>query len=198
MLVGAKVQVEPCPYARSLMKLGRHVGFRISNGSASHLFIVDRGDINKIAELRARLQRSAEEKGKRIYYSSSSNYVVLECPTCILVELYKILHVVNMKAGRDQVLLTGIMTKPVSINELRNKVNPNNREKIVYMETLKVDEITLNDKEEQIAKILLEKGYLEYPRKANINELCDLLGIPKSSLSYITRRIFKKVLNQTF
>lgn len=198
MLVGAKVQVEPCPYARSLMNVGRHVGFRISGGSASHLFIVDKENVDRIGELRSRLQRSPDGKGKRIYYSSSSNYVVLECPTCILVELYKILHVVNLKVGKGQVVVTGILTKPATLNELRNRVDPKNKEKIVRMETLRVDEITLNDREEEIAKILLEKGYLEYPRKANINELCELLGIPKSSLSYITRRIFKKVLNQTF
>jgi len=192
--------VEPCPYARSLMKIGRHVGVRISDGSASHLFLVDKNDINKIAEIRNRISEyrgDVGERNRKIYYSSSSNYVLLECPTCILVELYKILHVVNVKAGKDQVVVTGILTKPASLNELKNKVNPDNREKIVGIDLVKVEDITLNDKEEHIAKVLLERGYLEYPRRANINELCDLLGIPKSSLSYITRRIFKKALNQT-
>jgi hypothetical protein len=56
----------------------------------------------------------------------------------------------------------------------------------------------LTARQEQIAKIALELGYFEFPKKIGIEELSKRLGISAGNLSEILRRAEKNILSKYF
>lgn len=56
----------------------------------------------------------------------------------------------------------------------------------------------LTARQEQIAKISLEMGYFEFPKKIGIEELARRLGISAGTLSEILRRAEKNILSRYF
>ncbi len=60
------------------------------------------------------------------------------------------------------------------------------------------DESALTERQEEILQIALEKGYFDYPKKIDISDLANLLGISKPTLSEILRRGQKKILAEHF
>ena len=56
----------------------------------------------------------------------------------------------------------------------------------------------LTARQEQIAKISLELGYFEFPKKIGIEELAKRLGISAGTLSEILRRAEKNILSRYF
>ena len=56
----------------------------------------------------------------------------------------------------------------------------------------------LTARQEQIAKIALELGYFEFPKKIGIEELSKRLGISAGTLSEILRRAEKNILSKYF
>lgn len=56
----------------------------------------------------------------------------------------------------------------------------------------------LTVRQEQIAKISLELGYFEFPKKIGIEELAKRLGISAGNLSEILRRAEKNILSEYF
>ena len=56
----------------------------------------------------------------------------------------------------------------------------------------------LTARQEQIAKIALEQGYFEFPKKIGIEELARRLGISAGTLSEILRRAEKNILQRYF
>ena len=56
----------------------------------------------------------------------------------------------------------------------------------------------LTARQEQIAKIALELGYFEFPKKIKLEELSSRLGISAGTLSEILRRAEKNILTKYF
>lgn len=56
----------------------------------------------------------------------------------------------------------------------------------------------LTARQEQIAKIALESGYFEFPKKIRLEELSSRLGISAGTLSEILRRAEKNILTRYF
>jgi predicted DNA binding protein len=56
----------------------------------------------------------------------------------------------------------------------------------------------LTARQEQIAKIALEMGFFEFPKKINLEELSSRLGISTGNLSEILRRAEKNMLTKYF
>ena len=56
----------------------------------------------------------------------------------------------------------------------------------------------LTARQEQIAKIALEFGYFEFPKKIGIEDLSRRLGISAGNLSEILRRAEKNILSKYF
>jgi predicted DNA binding protein len=56
----------------------------------------------------------------------------------------------------------------------------------------------LTARQEQIAKIALELGYFEFPKKIKLEELSERLGISPGTLSEILRRAEKNILSRYF
>ena len=56
----------------------------------------------------------------------------------------------------------------------------------------------LTSRQEQIAKIALEMGYFEFPKKIKLEELSERLGVSPGTLSEILRRAEKNILTRYF
>lgn len=56
----------------------------------------------------------------------------------------------------------------------------------------------LTVEEEKLISIAMRSGYLDIPRRITLDELGDITGIPKSTLSNNVRKIYKKILHAHF
>jgi predicted DNA binding protein len=60
------------------------------------------------------------------------------------------------------------------------------------------DSKDLTTRQEQIAKMALNLGYFEFPKKVRLEELSEKLGISAGTLSEILRRAEKNILTRYF
>jgi predicted DNA binding protein len=82
------------------------------------------------------------------------------------------------------------------------KISDRLSSKSVNYEILEISNLSstsdLTSRQEQIAKIALELGYFEFPKKIGIEELSKRLGISAGNLSEILRRAEKNILSKYF
>ena len=179
-----KLYYTPCPVAREFLRAGRHLGFKVKGDRVSHLFKIE-GDI--------RPRKSLEEGISRVNYNSSSRCVVFESRACIIRDLLERFHVISIRIHKDCIVAVVV----ASGGNSKIPKPPGSGPCLLKVEELRPEDVMFIGDEAAVARKLIEEGYFSYPRGVSLSELSKRLGVPKSRLSYVIRRIAKKALNVT-
>ncbi|MDG6220005.1 MAG: helix-turn-helix domain-containing protein [Candidatus Thermoplasmatota archaeon] len=115
---------------------------------------------------------------------------VLTGSDCFLLSAHS-----DVAGGVEWKLITG---GEGSLSELVKKLE----ETGCQVELKKVTKISrknlLTDRQEQIIRVALEKGYYDCPKKTSIKDLASLFGISHSTLAEILQKGEKKIIQQHF
>lgn len=103
------------------------------------------------------------------------------------------------RLGKDQVFYRFISSHPEAFQEIISELDAKGyKPKVRKMEKYKTSGKILTGKQELVMWHALKAGFFEYPRKINSIELSKRLGIVPSTLSEITRRGFRRLLESHF
>ena len=101
--------------------------------------------------------------------------------------------------GKDQVLYRFISPTPEAFQEIISKLDEKGyMPKVRKVEKYRSDGNILTSKQRLVLWHALKAGFFEYPRKINTIELSKRLGMVPSTLSEITRRGFRRLLESHF
>jgi predicted DNA binding protein len=101
--------------------------------------------------------------------------------------------------GKDQVLYRFISPHPEAFQEVISKLEEKGfMPKVRKVEKYRSDGDILTSKQRLVLWHALKSGFFEYPRKINTIELSKRLGMVPSTLSEITRRGFRRLLESHF
>jgi hypothetical protein len=172
-----KLYYTPCPAAAEILQHAFHVGFRVKGGSVSHVF-----------RLRGSGRPRLRIEGASV--SVSSRCVFLETRKCLLKDLLERFHVVSFKVHRDYVVVI------LAVGG-RNCRLPRAEEYgpcLLRVEEVKPCDIEFTPEDLRVVEALEDAGYLKYRRSSRLGDIARRLGVPKSRLAYIVRRVAKKAL----
>jgi predicted DNA binding protein len=101
--------------------------------------------------------------------------------------------------GKDQVLYRFISPHPETFQEVISQLDEKGyKPKVRKVEKYRSDDEILTSKQRLVLWHALKAGFFEYPRKINTIELSKRLGMVPSTLSEITRRGFRRLLESHF
>jgi predicted DNA binding protein len=101
--------------------------------------------------------------------------------------------------GIDQVLYRFISPHPEAFQEIISKLDEKGyRPNVRKVEKYRSESDVLTSKQRLVLWHALKAGFFEYPRKINTIELSKRLGMVPSTLSEITRRGFRRLLESHF
>lgn len=101
--------------------------------------------------------------------------------------------------GKDQVLYRFISPHSEAFQEVISKLDEKGyKPKVRKVEKYRSDGDILTSKQRLVLWHALKAGFFEYPRKINTIELSKRLGMVPSTLSEITRRGFRRLLESHF
>jgi hypothetical protein len=196
-----EVENRQCTIVKRLAPLGlKHlkvIDIRSSSPkSVKHLIELDPAEVRQIKNPPAELKAIAEGKGE----GKSSVWLESEgCGVCHTI-LSSDAFLVSGKSMGDYTIMYSFMVpsfeafqKIVSALEAAGlKVN------VLKMGKFEPHAGVLTEKQERIFWLALKGGFFEYPRKIDTVELAAKLGISPSTLSEITRRGMRRLLESYF
>ncbi len=176
-----KLYLAPCPMAREILKHADHIGFRVKGDTVSHVFRVrKRGGKPQIKQF----------NGSRIVFNSTSQCVILETRKCIVRELLENSYLASFKVHEDYI----VAVVAVSRGWFKRIESEPGGPCLIRVEEVKVSDLIMSKSEVEAALRLLQSGFFRYRRSSGLREIASRMGIPKSRLSYIVRRIAAKAL----
>jgi predicted DNA binding protein len=196
-----EVENKECAIVKRLAPLGlRHLkvtDIRSSNPtSVKHLIELDPVEVKLIknppAELKAIVQGKGEERSS-IWLESEGCGV---CHTILSCDAF----LVSGKSVADYTIMYNFMVpsfeafqKIISTMEAAGL-----KVKVLKMGRFEPKAGVLTEKQERIFWLALKGGFFDYPRKIDTVELAEKLGISPSTLSEITRRGIRRLLESHF
>jgi predicted DNA binding protein len=93
-----------------------------------------------------------------------------------------------------KILISGEET----LKQITGRLQSKGVDYVIQGQTHLIEKNELTARQEQIAKIALELGYFEFPKKIRLEELSGRLGISPGTLSEILRRAEKNILSKYF
>ncbi len=197
-----EVENRQCAIVKKCAALGlRHlkvVDVRSSNrGSVKHLVELDPAEVKKVknppAELKAIVSKGKGDGKASIWLESEGCGV---CNTILSSDAF----LVSGKSIEDFTIMYSFMVPSFeayqkivfALEGMGLKVN------VLKMGKFEPHEGVLTEKQERIFWLALKGGFFEYPRKIDATELAAKLGISPSTLSEITRRGMRRLLEHYF
>jgi len=180
-----KITVIPCPLTRELMLSGDLVGYKVnSDGSLDLLVKVHKGKLSKY-------------KPSYIHHLvGSGGFLEVRGRQCILRDIIASgLYVVDVKSYNGKIIIV-VAGKNSLFKRLKDLASPNSRKPpcIASIEPLHLGEVIVDRRSLDTAKLLLDMGYFDYPRRFTLQELSRRLKVSKSTLDYRIRTTLRKLL----
>ena len=197
-----EVENRQCCIVKRLAPLGlKHIkviDIRSSTpNSVKHLVELDPEEVKRVknppAELKAFKSRSKDEGKSSIWLESEGCGV---CNTILSCDAF----LVSGKSREDYTIMYSFM---VPSFEAYQKIVSAMESEGLKVNMLKIGKFEphmeiLTEKQERIFWLALKGGFFEYPRKIDTVELAAKLGISPSTLSEITRRGMRRLLEHYF
>jgi predicted DNA binding protein len=191
-----------CAIVKRCASLGlRHlqvVDVRSSNrGSVKHLIELDPAEVKKIkkpsVELRELLLKSKGEGKASIWLESEGCGV---CNTILSWDAF----LVSGKSREDYIITYSFMVPSFEAYQkiVEAMENAGLKVNVLKMGKFEPQKGVLTEKQERIFWVALKGGFFDYPRKIDTTELAAKLGISPSTLSEITRRGMRRLLEHYF
>jgi predicted DNA binding protein len=122
----------------------------------------------------------------------------LDCPVCSTLAALSC-SLLSASTREDQKMEWRIL---ISGEDTLKKISERLTSKGVNYSIVEISNLSsasdLTARQEQIARIALELGYFEFPKRIGIEELSKRLGISSGNLSEILRRAEKNILSKYF
>ena len=187
MVVVYKLYVRHCEPVCELVKTGSYLGYRIEAEGIRHLFKLEKGP-STLKPFRA-LVRGVD--GGSVKLNRRKSLIVYSPPSCVALSLLREFHILGFRILKRYVVIHVALSRRSDLRRVRKILG----DRLLLVEEVSLDEVSLSPGEEELARVLLENGYFEYPRRASIDVISTVMGKSKSGLSYNIRRILKKSLN---
>jgi hypothetical protein len=164
-----------------------------SNGKIGHMVNIPQSQIDLIA---GKIPFNVVHIGKKdasVWFESDG------CDVCQTIIANDSFLVSGGCLGKDQVLYRFISPHPEAFQEIISKLDEKGyMPKVRKVEKYRSEGDILTSKQRLVLWHALKAGFFEYPRKINTIELSKRLGIVPSTLSEITRRGFRRLLESHF
>ncbi len=197
-----EVENRKCRILERLGPLGlKHLkvmDIRSSNrSSVKHLVQLDPGEVKRVknppAELKA-VGSKGKSEGKASVWLESEGCGV--CETILSCDAF----LVSGKSMEDYTIMYSFM---VPSFEAYQKILSDMEAEGIKVNVLKMGRFerrmdVLTEKQERVFWLALKGGYFDYPRKIEAQELAARLGISPSTLSEVTRRGLRRLLEHYF
>jgi predicted DNA binding protein len=162
-------------------------------GKVGHMVNIPKSQVEMITE---KTQFNIVNTGKEessIWYESGG------CDVCKTIITRDSFLVSGGGLGKNQLLYRFISSHPDALQEIVSELDAKGyKPKVRRVERYKSSGKILTSKQELVLWHALKAGFFEYPRKINSIELAKRLGIVPSTLSEITRRGFRRLLESHF
>ena len=197
-----EVENRQCTIVKRLTPLGlKHlkvVDIRGSNPhSVKHLIELDQTELKQVknlpTELRTILTQGKGEGRSSIWLESEG------CGVCNTILSYDA-FLVSGKSVEDCAIMYSFMVPSFAVFQkiVAAIQSMGLRVKVLKMGKFRLKGGVLTEKQERIFWLALKGGFFEYPRKIDTVELSTKLGISPSTLSEITRRGMRRLLESYF
>jgi predicted DNA binding protein len=162
-------------------------------GKVGHMVNIPKAQVKMIVD---KTQLSIVNTGKEeasVWFESEG------CDVCKTIISRDSFLVSGGSLGKDQLLYRFISSHPDAFQEIVSELDAKGyKPRVRRVENYKSSGKILTDKQELVLWHALKAGFFEYPRKINSIELSKRLGIVPSTLSEITRRGFRRLLEAHF
>jgi predicted DNA binding protein len=162
-------------------------------GKIGHMINIPKAQVKMIAD---KTQLSVVNTGKEeasVWFESEG------CDVCKTIVSRDSFLVSGGSLGKDQLLYRFISSHPDAFQDIVSELDAKGyKPKVRRVENYRSSGKILTDKQELVLWHALKAGFFEYPRKINSIELSKRLGIVPSTLSEITRRGFRRLLESHF
>lgn len=195
-----EVENRQCAIAKRLAPLGlKHVqvaDIRSSNpASVKHLIELDPAEIRQIPNPSAELKAAAHQgEGKASIWMESEGCGV--CHTILSSDAF----LVSGKSIEGYTIMYSFMVPSFEAfqNIMSNLESAGLKVRVLKMGKFEPKAGVLTEKQERIFWLALKGGFFDYPRRIDTAELAAKLGISPSTLSEITRRGMRRLLESYF
>ena len=164
-----------------------------SKGKIGHMVNIPQSQIDLIAgEIPFNVVRIGKEEAS-VWFESDG------CDVCQTIIANDSFLVSGGCLGKDQVLYRFISPHQEAFQEIISKLDEKGyMPKVRKVEKYRSEGDILTSKQRLVLWHALKAGFFEYPRKINTIELSKRLGMVPSTLSEITRRGFRRLLESHF
>ena len=163
------------------------------DGKIGHMVNIPRSQIEKISDKTTFNVVNTGKEEASVWIESEG------CDICETIVSRDSFLVSGGCLGEDQVMYRFISSHPEAFQEIISELDAKGyKPKVRKMEKYKTSGTILTGKQELVLWHALKAGFFEYPRKINTIELSKRLGIVPSTLSEITRRGFRRLLETHF
>ena len=163
------------------------------DGKVGHMVNIPKTQVEMIAD---KTQFNVVNTGKEeasVWYESEG------CEVCKTIVSRDSFLVSGGGLGKDQLLYKFISSHPDAFQEIVSELDAKGyKPKVRRVERYRSSGKILTSKQELVLWHALKAGFFEYPRRVNSIELSKRLGIVPSTLSEITRRGFRRLLESHF
>lgn len=195
-----EVENQQCAIVKKCSAMGlthlKVVDVRSSNsGSVKHLVELDSAEVKKVKNVASEFQTiPSKSEGKASIWLESEGCGV--CNTILSSEAFLV-------SGKSMENFTIMYSFLVPSFEAYKKIISTLKDMGLKVNILKMGRFEphagiLTEKQERIFWLALKGGFFDYPRKIDTVELAEKLGISPSTLSEITRRGMRRLLEHYF
>ena len=162
-------------------------------GKVGHMINIPKAQVKMIAD---KTKLSVVNTGKEeasVWFESEG------CDVCKTIVSRDSFLVSGGSLGKDQLLYRFISSHPDAFQDIVSELDAKGyKPKVRRVERYRSSGKILTNKQELVLWHALKAGFFEYPRRVNSIELSKRLGIVPSTLSEITRRGFRRLLESHF